>query len=276
MADIETITNNLADGYDKLEPETFQEASEVQIQRRTNDSLRNRWVYTANLPLFRMNNDTLEYGLSGRQTFDAIAGADIQDFAAKILKNGVYRLTSSQTEQLEELAADIVWAKADDLGLQGDTDEWSYFLIDTSDLNAERLNDSQRLFAVKTHGSLDSKYDPKQQTHDYGETMKMLQRRISQTRLWLPTQNHIKAYVKDGNVVARASRLYGFDGSSYFNADYRSVGSLGALRGVPKIREADAPNLVTLPEAEMYQVLGRYLGPVSLEQAQKEMQKLYK
>lgn len=277
MADIETITNNLVDGYNELEQGTFQEASEVQIQRRDDASLRKRWVYTANLPLFRIQEGNLEYGLSGRQTFDTIAGADIQDFAAQILKNGVYRLTSSQTKQLEGLAEDIVWTKADDLELQRDTDEWSYFLIDTSDLNAGRLNDAQTIFATKAHGSLDSKYDPKQDSPDYGETMKMLKRKIGKTRLWLPTQDHIKAYIEDGgDVVARASRLCDFDDLSDFIAGSRDVDYHNALRGVPKIRGADAPNLVTLPEAEMNKVLGRYLGPVSLEQAQKEMQKLYK
>jgi len=247
MPDIETITNNLADGYEELKEKNlqFQEASEVQIQRRTNDSLKNRWLYIANLPLFRVQDGNLEYGLSGRQTFDTIAGVDIQDFSTQILKNGVYVLTQSQTEQLEELAGDIVWAKADGLGLKRKNDAWSYFLIDTSDLNGKNLNQDQRPFSAKVYGSLDSKYDFKQESPDYGEAMKMLSGKISKTTIWLPNQDHIKKYVKNGDVVARASGLDSFDVVSLFLAGCFGVGSHGGLCGVPKIREADAPNLAS-------------------------------
>ena len=162
-----------------------------------------------------MNNRALEYGLSGNKTFDVIAGADIHDFSRQILKNGIYVLTTSQTEQLEELAEDVVWAKASDLKLKKESDNWSYFMIDTSDLNAKKLNDSQKLFAVKVHGSLKDKYDSEQELPDYSENMNMLRKEgnIKKTKIWLPTQNYIKEYIKDGNVVARASRLgdFGYD-----------------------------------------------------------------
>jgi len=243
---IETITNNLADGYKELEPGTFQEASEVQNQRRTNVDLRNRWLYTANLPLFRILNNNLEYGLSGRQTFDAIAGADIDGFTNQILDNGVYVLTPQQIIQLKgDLSVDIVWAKASDLKLQKETDEWSYFLIDTSDLNAEKLNDSQRPFAVKAHGSLESKYDSEQELPDYGVNMNMLRTAgsIKQTKLWLPTPTHIETYLEEGAVVARASWLFDFDYGSSFDASSRSVDDRRGLCGVLKIGEADAQKI---------------------------------
>lgn len=237
------ITNNLADGYASLEEGTFQEASEIQIQRRTDADLRNRWFYVANLPLFRMNGRALEYGLSGRQTFDAIAGADIQDFSRQILKNGVYLLTPSKTEQLEKLAEDIVWVKASHLRLQKEDDAWSYFLVNTSDINAEKLNEAQRAFAAKAHGSLDSKYDSGQESHDYGETMKMLSGRISQTKFWLPKPNHIKKHIPKGKIVARAGRLFSFGSNSYFDASDRGIDiPCVYLRGVRRqeIPEGDA------------------------------------
>ncbi len=242
---IETITNNLADGYNELEKGTFQEASEVQNLRRTNHSLRDRWVYTANLPLFRIHNRCLEYGLGGRQSFDTIAGADIGEFTRQIINNWVYELTSSQVDQIGNL--DIFWAKASDLKLKKQNDSWSYFLIDTSDLNAEKLNDSQRPFAVKAHGSLELKYDPEQELFDYGENMNILRNEgeINETRIWLPTPNHIKGYIKKGGVVARVSRLDYFGSFSLFDAGLRDVGSRGGLCGVPKVGEADdAQNLV--------------------------------
>jgi len=247
---LETIKDNLANGYKRLEKGTFQEAAEIQIQRRSDNSLRNNWFYTANLPLFRMNDGILEYGLSGRKTFDAIAGADIQDFTAQILENGVFRLTQSQKNQLEESSSDIVWAKADELGLKKDNDEWSYFPIRTSDLNAEKLNASQRLFAAKAHGSMDSKYGPEQKLSDYGKTMEMLRPMISQTRIWLPTQNHITKYVKEGDTVARASWLGSFGSDSVFGASDRGVDFHDALRGVRKgVAEGDSEKIDAYKQA---------------------------
>lgn len=90
-------------------------------------------------------------------------------------------------------------------------------------MKAKKLNKYQRIFASKVHGSLNSKHDKKQKLSDYGETMKMLQPTISRTKIWLPTQDHIIQYVKDGIIVARASWLYGFDNYSYFDADNRGV-----------------------------------------------------
>ncbi len=242
---IETITDNLADGYNELEKGTFQESSEVQNQRRADPSLRSRWTYTANLPLFRIQNGNLEYGLSGRQTFDAIAGEDIGKFTRQIVGDGVYRLDEQQIKQLEGLDANIVWAKAEDLDLKKQSDEGSYLLIDTSDIKAEKLNDAQKPFAVKVHGSMESKYYPEQKLPDYGENMNMLAEDggIRQTRLWLPTPSHIGGYLKEGGVVARASRLSSFSNRSNVDADDRNADVHGALRGVlfEKVAEGDAP-----------------------------------
>ncbi len=233
---IETITNNLADGYNELEKGTLQEASEVQNRRRTNHTLRNRGVYTANLPLFRIHDKCLEYGLGGRQSFDTIAGADIGEFTRQIFKNRIYELTPSQVDRLESLG--VFWVKASDLKLKKHNffNNWSYFLIDTSDVTAEKLNDSQRFFAVKAHGSLVLKYDSKQELPDYGENMNMLREEgeINKTGIWLPTPDHIKGYIKEGGVVARVSGLGDFGVTSNFVALFREVDDHLGLCGVPK------------------------------------------
>ncbi len=232
---IETITNSLAEGYKQLVPGTFQEASQIQIQRRADRDLRNRWVYTANLPLFRMNGGDLEYGLGGRQAFDAIAGENIDEFVRQIHPNGgYYKLTTPQMEKLESLAADIVWAKAADLDLNKENSEWSYFLIDTQDTAADKLTPSQKSLAAKAHGSMEAKSFPEQKLSDYGETMEMLDKQgdIRQTRLWLPTPVHIDKYLTDGAVVARAAGLYGFGSDSNLDAYIREVVVHDGLRGV--------------------------------------------
>lgn len=244
---IETITNNLVDGYNQLVSGTFQEASQVQNQRRTDLDLEDRWVdrwvYTANLPLFRIREGNLEYGLSGRHAFDAIAGENIGEFTGQILQNGVYRLTELQVKKLDGLASDIVWAKAEDLGLKRENNEFGYFLIDTFDVAAEKLNAAQKLFAVKVHGSMETKYNPAQELPDYGENMKnmiMLQG-SGCTRLWLPTSEHIANYLQRGGVIARAFVLGGLVYLSNSSANFRSVVDHGALRGVRlKVAEGDA------------------------------------
>lgn len=122
MPALELITDNLANGYKRLEKGTMNEADEIQFQRRTDSSLRDKLFYTANLPVYRLRKGVLEYGLSGRKTFDAIAGANIDDFTAQILKNGVYRISPEQIKLIEE-AKDIIFVKADSLKLERENDK---------------------------------------------------------------------------------------------------------------------------------------------------------
>ena len=266
---LETITDNLAGGYKQLERGTFQESSEVQNQRRTTEpDLRKRWVYTAHVLLAGISEGTgVEFGLSGRPGFDAIAGEDIDRFIGELLnaQGRVYNLTDPQIQLLPNLT-DIVWANASNLGLIKENDEWSYFLIDTSDSNAEKLSEAQRSFAAKAHGSLTAKYDSKQKLPDYGENMSVLSdANIKQTRFWVPTPEYIMKYLQPGRVVARASRLDNFDSNSYFNADIHDVYDHLALRGVPLVGEADeqkirdVANLLRKPRAQ--EILAASLTP---------------
>lgn len=248
---LETITDTLAGGYKRLEKGTFQESSEVQNQRRTiEQDLRKRWVYTAHIFLARLAADSsVEFGLSGRPGFDAIAGEDIDKFTGEILdgRGNVYNLTPAQIQLIPTLT-DIVWARAgsSDLGLVHGSlyPEWGYFPINTSDVRAEKLSRIQSLFAEKAHGSLTAKYVPEQNLTDYGENMQMLNGAgIEQTRFWLPHPNHIIQYIGPGKVVARASWLNSLGNSSDFGADNRNVSDHVALRGVKVVGEADAQKL---------------------------------
>lgn len=236
-----TFVDDLANGYKRLAKGTFQEASEIQNQRRADAKLGKLMIYTANLSLFRIRKGNLEYGLSGRKAFDEIAGENIDEFTSQILKEGAYTLTGQQNKQLDELAEDIVWAKAEDLSLikrNKFDDKWDCFLIDPSDVNADRLTKDQKRFAVKVHGSMEAKYDPAQNLSDYGENMNMLRKEyIKETILSLPTLDHIKQHLKkDGMTVGGASCIYNFEGNSDFVAYCRNVdGSFMPLRGVMKV-----------------------------------------
>ena len=240
---LETITDNLAQGYKRLVHGTMLEASQIQNQRRVDDSsLQDRWFYPANLPLYRLQDGELVYGLSGAATFNHIAGADIDEFTKQIRENGVYALTEDQIKYGEN-AKDIVWAEANQLKLKEDenTHDWSYFIINTQN---PALNPPQQLFATKVHGSMKEKYNPQQKNSDFHENMSMLSKRISETKIWLPTPEHIMQYLKKapkGAIVARASWLNSFSNNSYFNANSRNVDSRNALRGVPCVAEGDAP-----------------------------------
>lgn len=241
---IETIINTLAGGYKQLVKGTLQEAAEVQTQRRTDSDLRKQFIYTANLPLFRIRDGQLEYGLSGRPTFDGIAGEDIDTFTGQILQNGVYRLSGPQVKGLDNFTGDIVWVKTTDLGLVKKNEEWSYFPIDTSDFTASSLNDARRPLVVKVQGSLTAKSDPQQELSDYGENMRMLQiAGINQTKQWWPTPSYIREFIKSEGVVGQASRLCRFGDNSNFITYDRNVNDHGALRGVPfeEARSAVAP-----------------------------------
>lgn len=238
---IETIEGGLklADGYKKIKRGTFQEASQIQNQRRVDDpQMKHKSFYTANLGLYKVAGfGKLKYGLSGRKTFDAIAGKKINEFVKQLLENDVYKLTDQQIEELEKLESDIVWVNAKDLYFDEDLWSESYFKIYTQRHSPSELKSAQLAFAVKVHGSMDSKYDPEQSRPDYHENINMLSG-IAQTRIWLANPEFIKKRIIKGEVIAMASKLGDIGGmSSEFWATVNHFGVSGApgnaLRGVP-------------------------------------------
>ncbi len=263
---LEIITDSLARGYPQLAAGTLQEASEITNGRRLEpdpkkrEDLRNGYFYTANLFLARKRGGKLEYGLSGREAFDGIAGQNIGEFSRQLINSGFYRLTPEQTRALPNFTG-IEWVDPSKLNLQsvpGNT-QWSFFEINTSDYFAEKLNSDQRRVAQKPYGAMGRKQEGGREYTDFGENMKMLKEAgKTTTGVYFPTPNYVEGSIKEGVVVARASRLLGFDVVSRFDAGDRFVDLHDGLRGVRNVvAEGDAPKVKVDPNpiTQAYQTI---------------------
>ena len=262
---LEIITNSLAGGYQQLVVGTFQEASEIMNARRlepdpkTKQELRDRYFYTANLSLARIIGGNLEYGLSGREAFDGIAGQDIGEFSRQLINSGFYRLTPEQIAALPNFTG-IEWVDPSKLNLQTvpGNRQWGFVEVDTSDYSAEKLNKDQRRIAQKPYGGMERKQDPNQEYSDFGENMKMLNAADKRTtRIYFPTPEYVGESIKKGEVVARASRLSHFDNDSWFYAGGRNVDNHGGLRGVRNVAAEGGAPKVEGPIEQAYQTILR-------------------
>ena len=267
---LEIITDSLAGGYPQLVVGTFQEASEIMNRRRlepnpnTRQKLRYSHFYTANLPLERIRDGKLEYGLSGRETFYGIAGQDIGEFSRQLTDMGFYRPTPEQIAALPSFA-DIEWVDPSKLNLQihEHNPNWSFFEVDTSDYSAKKLNGDQRRVAQRAYGSMERKQGHDREYTDFGENMNMI--RVAgktTTRIYFPTPSYAKESIKGGEVVARYSWLDGANYGSWFSAGGRDVSFANfGLLGVRNLEEGGAPKVV-YPLAQAYRsVLNAYPTP---------------
>lgn len=249
---LEIITDSLAGGYPRLVIGTFQEASGIMNDRRlepdpeTRQELRDRYFYTANLFLARKSNGNLEYGLSGREAFDGIAGQNIGEFSRQLINAGFYGLTPEQKSALPSFT-DIEWVDPSKLNLQSFTDDspqWSFIEVDASDYFAEKSNYEQRRVAQKPYGSMERKRGQDGEYTDFGENMNMLKAAGKNTiQIFFPTPRYIEESIKEGEVVAWISGLYPFGDGSGFDAGGGYVDFHLGLRGVRNLEKDDAPKV---------------------------------
>jgi len=190
MLQLETITDTLVRGYKQLEPNTFQTSAELTTERRTNEDLRNRLIYTANLGLYEHTYPgKLRFGIGGRKTFNAIAGEDIDHFCEELIRNKDYYLTAEQRAILKSLESDIVWVDPAALRLIKLSEEYNYFEIDTS--YPKRLNPHQRVYAELCYGKGD----------DFERNIRMFNREgIQVVRVHvLNTEDYVRKHVSKGD-----------------------------------------------------------------------------
>src|SRR3989344_2584664 len=180
MPELETITNNLAEGYKQLEPASFMTSAELTTARRTNEELRNRWFCTANFSVYAIEEGKEILYFGGREA-NPILG-NIDEACQQLISNKNYRVNTAEMEAIKEaeksgLVLRLEMAK---LGLKESNDEFSYLEIDTE--NPDKLNPSQRDLAEVA-------YD---KGNDFIENMKMLSgqaynntRKIRTTRIYV-------------------------------------------------------------------------------------------
>ena len=223
---IETVVGCLAETYRLLRPESILHVDELMKERRTNEGLRHRCLYTPDGEIYFMNGKTPTLAITRRSSNPLFQDSTIDEYCQQLLKNKNYRPTSEETQRALH-APDTVVVDLTKLRLQKGDEEFSYLAIDTK--NYKRLNSEEKKLAKRVHGQ--GKY--------FGLTMKMLANAriigtdagVIETRVYVLNLDYVRLHVKE-NSLGRASWLGDFYGNSHFNVSARGMDDHLALRGV--------------------------------------------
>lgn len=218
----------LADVFPLFDSSTLQHANEIMTARRTDASLRNRRFWTADFPMYGIEDGEAVLYFAPRE--HNLIFRDIQNATSQLL------LLRSQNyvppkEGIEEVVAAsktgvVLKVNLSNLRLKGIGTEWKYFEVDTNNLDS--LNPDERKFADRIYG----------------------QNNVGKTRIYVLNPDYVKKQLKgkEESAIGRASSLGWADAGSWFNADDRNVDYVVCgLRGVLKESAEDAaPILISL------------------------------
>lgn len=214
----------LADIFPLFDASTIQHAHQIMTARRADASLRNRWFWTADFQMYRVENgEEINYFAPREHN---LGFRDIQNFTSQLLETNNYVPSKEGIDEVVNAvkAGSVLRTKLSDLSLQGNDNEWGYFEIDTG--NVDLLNAAQMAFAKRAYG----------QGNEFTQNMRMLQEvEITKARVYALKPNYVEKQLKgkEDSAIARASRLGGFVGDSWFSAYDRVVdGAVSGLLGV--------------------------------------------
>lgn len=221
---LDVKTGVLVDVFPLFDDSTIQHAHELMTARRTDASLRNLWFWTADFPMYRVEDKEAVLYFAARE--QNLIFRDIQNATSQFLTNQNYVPTKEGIDEVVEASnrGAVLKVKLSDLRLQGNDKEWKYFEVDT--WNPASLLPAERTFAERVYGQGD----------EFAKNMQMLREvGMNTTRVYVLSPDYVKSKVRGNGAIARASRLGGFDGVSRFDADGRGVdNSNNGLRGVLK------------------------------------------
>ncbi len=238
-----TPKGTLLQSFALVEPDTIQEAHQINKSRITDISLRNWYGWTADGNMYRLENEKGEQDANGdaflyfspRQHNLILREANIADAVSQLRTTENYKPKVQEVQEVVESvkSGETLRVKLADLSLQTYKGEkgWSYFEINTADYGS--LNSAQRALAERVFGK-------GQDFVDYMRTLNETGKSI--TRVYVLNQNYVKQHAKEG-AISRVSWLSFFNNSSDFNAVDGIVGNdNGGLRGVRReVAEGDTP-----------------------------------
>jgi hypothetical protein len=217
---LETVTGTLLQAYQQLDPNTIQHAAEIMMDRRTDESLRNRYGWTADFPIYTKEEGGVLY-LAPRK--HNLIFRNIEDAAAQLRETGNYKPKPEEAAAViaSATSGETLKVKLSDVRLIRNNNEWSCLNISTADYDA--LNEAERTFAERIYG----------QGEDFKKNMRMLKEaKITTTRALVLHPDYIAKNAKDG-AIGRLGWLYYFDFDSSFSAgDWYPDSGHGGLRGV--------------------------------------------
>lgn len=223
MANLETITGSLEIALAKADRKTIQHAWEITNDRRENVELREQWFWTADFPMYRMEDgDAVMYFASGEHN---LVFSNIEAAARQIKSTGNYLPSRKEEARVVRSAKTgrTLRVPLSALGLREENDERCYFEIDTG--RYDSLNPSQRALAERIYG----------RGKDFHLNMRVLREegKVTVTKIYVLNPEYIGKYAGSG-AIGRVSWLDDFyDGLLFIVLDRDISNANGFLRAVP-------------------------------------------
>ncbi len=227
---LETIRANLAGGFNQLNSDTFQTSAELLKENRTNKVLKEINFYTANVSLYKGEDDKGLLYFGQRPAFNLVIGNNIDGLTKQLIQIGNYKLEKGALEDVKNLESTLK-VNISELELKEEYCGWSNFEVHTSsrnqDISKEKnqnydaLNPTQRKFAEAVCGT----------GNDFVENMKRLNSCGKMViKIYALKENLVKLYAQESPIV-RVGFLSNFYDHTHFFADFYYVGEQDALRG---------------------------------------------
>jgi hypothetical protein len=243
----------LLDVAKQVDLTTVQHAHEIQRDRLTDKNLRGMWFWTADFPLYTIENNEVVLYLADCE--NNLIFKNLDDAVSQLRYNNKLGNKNNYFPNDSDIgivinSASTLKTELSDLKLQNFDNEWLYFEIYTASKtedkkhNYDLLNSAQRAIAEKVHG----------QDEDFNSTMSMLNKSgKAKTRIYVLNPDYVKKILNsnDAKSLARISILSSFNGSSNFRACNRSVDDkYRRLRGVQsEVRIVEAQKMDQYDEA---------------------------
>lgn len=253
--------------YGLFVPNTINTGTQLSAERITNETLRDKWFYTANTGLATIRNGKLLLGIGGNAAFNVVFGADTESVCTELKDKGYVNLKPYQIGAILilEKSGEVVFVDPKNLNLQGNDSEYMSFPIRTANYDKD-VTTARAPFVNAGFGSGDMLSRVMDNLKSNGN--------ISETGVYTMNPEHAAENFRDNEIVARAGRLGVFGVDSRFSAVGRDVGYAGgALRGVlRKSAEGAAPQIVesldkritlALDTGQAFQYQGQLYVPVS-------------
>ncbi len=272
---LETIVDNLRDGYNQLKPGTFLHADQLMAEQVKDAGLRTKGFYVADGPLYSLEGKKKTPTLWLTREPDNLVLRHLNDGVDssydQLVKTGNFRPDPKEARKARR-AKGTLRIDLTKLRLQGDEAEWRYVEVRTTDYDS--LNSEERKLAERWYG----------QGKAFGTAMKTLKDAgISATRVYVLNLGYVSREAKKGPVGRAAWRDY-FSNYAESYAFGRGVGKRSGVRGVRLVsRKAAAPEvppapqeikLATFDEVKAYSA--RFVPDVAREGFEAGLRNLYK
>ncbi len=223
---LETIVDNLRDGYARLEPGSMYHADQLMAEQVQDASLRNRSFYVADGPLYSLEGEgkTSTLWLT-RETDNLVLrhlNHEVDSSYDQLINTGNFH-PDPEEARISMNAEGTLRIDLTKLRLRGDEKEWRYLAISTT--GYDTLNAEERKLAERFYG-LRKAFDGAMET--------LKNAGISITRVSVLNPSYVQEEAKKGS-FGRAAWRNSFNDDANSGANDHFVDSHFGLRGVRRV-----------------------------------------